>query len=132
MRANTKQVGGTHYMKGGEYQHWDYITNYYGPGYLIGCATKYLLRWRNKNGIEDLKKAAHYCEKLVEVTQHYQPEPHDAVGLKHFLIVNDVGKEDAKIIEKIVSWQKPDDFNIAIYMIRMMIKNADPAFYPTL
>ena len=132
MSANSRQVGGTHYMKGGEYQHWDYITNYHGPSYLIGCATKYLMRWRNKNGVEDLKKARHYCEKLYEVSQHHQPIPFDHVGLKHFLIVNDVHKEDGKVIEQIVSWQQPDDFNVAIYMIRLLIKNADTALYPKL
>jgi hypothetical protein len=29
--------------------------------------TKYLLRWRRKNGLEDLKKASHHLQKYVEV-----------------------------------------------------------------
>lgn len=29
-------------------------------------ALKYLMRWKNKNGIEDLKKAKWYIESLIE------------------------------------------------------------------
>ena len=31
-------------------------------GFHEGNTLKYLLRWRNKNGVEDLKKAAWYCK----------------------------------------------------------------------
>lgn len=62
-RANERQHGGDHYS--GEYQHWDLVIDT-RMGYLEGCATKYLSRWRNKNGIEDLRKAQHYVEKLLE------------------------------------------------------------------
>lgn len=68
MSANNKQVGGQHYAKGGEFQHWDLISFNFGPSYLIGCATKYITRWRDKNGIQDLQKALHYIEKLQELT----------------------------------------------------------------
>ncbi|MGL6008048.1 MAG: DUF3310 domain-containing protein [Culicoidibacterales bacterium] len=30
---------------------------------------KYLSRWRDKNGVEDLKKAMHYIEKLIEIEE---------------------------------------------------------------
>ena len=42
-----------------------------GIGYLEGCATKYVTRWRNKHGLEDLDKAKHYVEKLLE--KHDEP-----------------------------------------------------------
>ncbi len=35
-------------------------------GYLRGNMAKYLHRWRYKNGIEDLKKARWYLNKLIE------------------------------------------------------------------
>lgn len=35
-------------------------------GYLQGNAIKYLARYRSKGGIEDLRKARHYIEKLIE------------------------------------------------------------------
>lgn len=47
-------------------QPWDYITSN-NLGYLEGTAIKYLSRWRSKNGIEDLRKAIHFIEKLIEV-----------------------------------------------------------------
>jgi hypothetical protein len=65
--ASSRQVGGDHY-KGATIQHWDLITDHLGPFFLVGNATKYLSRWQKKNGVEDLEKALHYTEKLIE---HY-------------------------------------------------------------
>tara|TARA_B100000795_G_C22470825_1_gene312926 strand:- start:316 stop:567 length:252 start_codon:yes stop_codon:yes gene_type:complete len=39
-------------------------------GYLRGNITKYLHRWRYKNGIEDLKKAEWYICKLIKVVEN--------------------------------------------------------------
>ena len=64
-KANDIQVGGTHY-KLKSIQPWDYITAN-GIGFLDGNAIKYLTRWRVKGGIEDLKKARHYIDKLIEI-----------------------------------------------------------------
>lgn len=36
-------------------------------GYLQGNIIKYIWRYRYKNGLEDLKKAKWYVEKLIEV-----------------------------------------------------------------
>ena len=66
--ANQTQVGGDHYRSDG-IQHWDLITDNYGPTYLLGCATKYLARHRKKNGKQDLEKAEHYLRKLSEKLQ---------------------------------------------------------------
>lgn len=66
--ANTRQVGGDHYKTGGE-EHWDRQYRMFGPGYFIGCITKYVERYQVKNGIEDLLKAQHFIEKLIELEQ---------------------------------------------------------------
>ena len=63
-RANDTQVAGDHY-KQFKYETWDVILDW-GLGYLDGNAVKYLSRWRHKNGLEDLKKARHYIDKLIE------------------------------------------------------------------
>jgi hypothetical protein len=68
MSANDKQVGGNHYKKGGE-EHWDRQWRLYGSGYFIGCVTKYVERYQDKNGIQDLQKAVHFLEKLIELEQ---------------------------------------------------------------
>ena len=44
----------------------DYLTDEEVIGYLRGNMAKYLHRWRYKNGIEDLKKARWYLNKLIE------------------------------------------------------------------
>lgn len=68
-KANDRQVGGEHYRKHGATgeQHWDRIWRLYGHGYFIGCITKYVERYRDKNGIQDLEKARHYLDKLIEL-----------------------------------------------------------------
>ena len=35
-------------------------------GFCIGNAIKYLWRWKHKGGIEDLKKAKWYIDKVIE------------------------------------------------------------------
>lgn len=67
MSANEKQVGGSHYKRadGGE-EHWDRAWRLkYDPfQYII---TKWIERWRDKGGVEDLKKAQHAIEKYIEL-----------------------------------------------------------------
>lgn len=41
-------------------------------GYLEGTAVKYITRWKEKNGIEDIRKAIHFLEKLIET--YYEQE----------------------------------------------------------
>lgn len=65
MSANEKQEGGKHY-KQLMVQPWDYIVAN-NLGYLEGNVVKYVTRWKHKNGVEDLRKAMHYLEKLLEV-----------------------------------------------------------------
>lgn len=38
-------------------------------GYLRGNCVKYLWRWKNKGGVEDLKKARWYLDRLVETEE---------------------------------------------------------------
>jgi len=63
--ANTRQVGGKHYSS--QYQHWDFAHDAFGDGYFQGQITKYVFRWKKKNGLEDLNKAAHFLQKLIEL-----------------------------------------------------------------
>lgn len=64
MSANARQEGGTHYQLK-TIQPWDYIIAN-DLGYLEGNVVKYVSRWKEKNGLEDLKKARHYLDKLIE------------------------------------------------------------------
>lgn len=65
MTVNEVQVGGDHYKKNA-IQPWDYITSNQ-LGYLEGNIVKYVSRWKDKGGRQDLEKAKHYLDKLLEV-----------------------------------------------------------------
>jgi hypothetical protein len=68
MTANEEQVGGRHYIEK-PIQPWDYIIAN-KLGYLEGNIVKYVSRYKEKGGVEDLVKAAHYLDKLIEVTKN--------------------------------------------------------------
>lgn len=64
-----------HYLKGGleciqviKAQ----LTSQQYEGYLYGNVLKYMWRWPDKNGLEDLRKAAKYLEWLQEEVKHEQ------------------------------------------------------------
>lgn len=57
-------MGGNHYNV--PIQPWDYIAAN-GLGFFEGNVIKYVTRWKRKNGVEDLRKALHYLEKLIEL-----------------------------------------------------------------
>lgn len=67
MAANAVQIGGDHYQSKA-IQPWDYIISN-DLGYLEGNIVKYVSRWKEKGGVEDLKKAQHYLAKLIEVNE---------------------------------------------------------------
>jgi hypothetical protein len=62
--ANDVQVAGNHY-KDKAIQPWDYIVAN-NLGYLEGNIIKYVSRWKDKGGVDDLLKARHYLDKLIE------------------------------------------------------------------
>ena len=65
VRALARQEGGSHYkdfvIQPVEFCHVNNIP------YIEATAIKYLCRWRKKNGLEDLKKAKHFIEMLIEL-----------------------------------------------------------------
>lgn len=59
------QVGGSHY-KDLKIQPIEFIYANNIP-FCEANAIKYLCRWRNKNGLQDLEKARHYIDLLIEL-----------------------------------------------------------------
>lgn len=59
------QVGGNHY-KDMKIQPIEYI-HANGLGFLEGNAIKYITRYKSKGGVQDLQKAKHYIEMLIEL-----------------------------------------------------------------
>lgn len=72
--ANDRQIGGDHYKVGGE-EHWDRVWRL-GLNYFQGCATKYIERcYKKGQTIDDLKKARHYIDKLIELEEAKNDHP---------------------------------------------------------
>ena len=63
--ALREQVGGNHYSKLA-IQPVEYI-NKNNLSYLQGNVIKYVTRYKDKNGVEDLQKAKHYINLLIEL-----------------------------------------------------------------
>jgi hypothetical protein len=62
--ARKRQVGGNHYSRY-NIQPIDFIID----NNLDWCeanVVKYITRWRDKNGVEDLRKAMHYIQLLID------------------------------------------------------------------
>lgn len=65
MESLKKQVNGSHY-KDMKIQVVEYCFHNNIP-FMEGAIIKYVSRWRNKGGIDDLKKAKHFIEMLIEL-----------------------------------------------------------------
>jgi hypothetical protein len=63
--ALDKQVAGNHY-KDKKIQPIQYI-HANNLGFCAGNVVKYITRYKEKNGAEDVKKAIHYCQLLLEL-----------------------------------------------------------------
>lgn len=65
MNSTKHQIGGTHYkdlaIQPVEYIHKNRL------GFIEGCVVKYVTRWKQKGGVEDLKKARHFLDLLIDM-----------------------------------------------------------------
>lgn len=64
MAALDKQSGGDHYTSM-PLQPVEFILANSIP-FIEGCVIKYVSRWRSKGGIQDLEKARHFLDILIE------------------------------------------------------------------
>ncbi|BCB27022.1 hypothetical protein SKTS_19080 [Sulfurimicrobium lacus] len=67
MSALETQEGGSHY-KDLKIQPIEFI-HANGIPFAEGSVIKYVTRWRNKNGVADLKKARHFIDLLIELEE---------------------------------------------------------------
>ena len=125
-QVNDKQVGGCHYKS--EYEHWDLIAEN-RVGYLEGCATKYIVRWRKKGGRKDLEKASHYIEKAMDllardVTLLDMPQIAHS-QLQGFLNANPhLGKYEKEAIRLLLTWRSEQAFHAAHWYVSLLLINA--------
>lgn len=76
-KADDVQVGGDHYKSMG-LQPWTVMQAWFSHeefiGYLRGSAIAYIARYRLKGGVQDLAKARHYLDKLIEVEEQTETD----------------------------------------------------------
>jgi hypothetical protein len=66
----TTQVGGSHYKEFAiQPVEFCYVNNI---PYLEATAIKYLCRWRLKGGVQDLEKAKHFIDLLIDLEDKYK------------------------------------------------------------
>jgi hypothetical protein len=103
MNTQVKQVGGNHYQQ--EYQLWDFWCDT-GISAMLGTPIKYLLRYHNKNGLEDLLKARSYIERLKECKNN-------SLLCKHLEITN-LNQLVDKLITPYINTEKIDPLVLII------------------
>lgn len=72
--ARYSQVGGQHYV-GRTVQPWDVWASDPEMDPFTGAVIKYVMRWRHKNGVEDLRKARHTLDRLIEIEEAKTDRP---------------------------------------------------------
>jgi hypothetical protein len=69
-KQNEHQIGGDHYVTK-SVQPWDamkaWMSHEEFAGFLRGNVIKYIARYKDKGGLDDLQKARHYLDKLIEI-----------------------------------------------------------------
>ena len=126
MSANTKQVAGGHYKTNG-IQHWDLIDDN-DVGYLAGNATKYLTRFRRKNGLQDLEKSLHYIEKMIEKYSNFGGRSGHEVSdleIETFFSDNDIAGIEREPIRLILNWRTVADLRVAKTWVGSLVAEFD-------
>lgn len=63
-----EQIEHPTYYNQGKIEMWDYAHDH-NLGFFEGNIVKYVTRWKDKNGLMDLKKAKEYLDKLIDLTE---------------------------------------------------------------
>lgn len=130
MSANDKQIAGRHYQTAGGVQHWDYCDANDVP-YLESACTKYVVRWREKNGLQDLLKAQHYLQKRIENQLAGTGAPRGGrLNFGEYIkFVNGNGlterELELEIITHVMHWSSPEELETAWLALEELIKLAE-------
>lgn len=131
MKANDRQVGGNHYDS--EYQHWDWAIDV-GLGPIEYAATKYVARWKKKDGAQALEKARHYVQKIREA--HNEGRYSEAIeripvriaelakNTVQFARSNDLGHREYEVCLTLAMWSNSDQLNEVNEILEELIRSA--------
>lgn len=125
--AKYRQVGGSHYAQ--VFQHWDYVAAN-GLGYFEAQITRYVGRWKHKNGIQDLQKADHYFEKIIELVEDgvvsCRKNPSSlAVSHRVLVLAYDLGEEESEIIRMVSLWEDTLHLKQAHKVLKKLIQSCE-------
>lgn len=132
MSANEKQVAGAHYATGGV-QHWDFVVRVLNGRYLEGNITKYVARCYKKNGIVDVNKALHYCDKLAELYQAGIAHPSKPLEKCRIVVMNafmedaDLDYWQRRVMGLAATWRVAQDLRILRACIGRVMETAQAA-----
>jgi len=131
-----KQVGGDHYNA--EYQHWDWSIDV-GIGPIEYAATKYISRWRKKNGLQDVDKAISYMKKVrsahrqglylnrsFALTSGNSSRSNMSVVqcTSKFLRANPMEHEEEMFMRSAISWVNVVDIDRSLAILNLVRANA--------
>lgn len=127
--ANAIQFGGSHYKRGGDYQHWDWVAEA-ELSYYEACATKYVSRHRLKNGMEDLNKAGHFVQKMMELREagkiqsifHRRGQSYTGTSRK-FAATNELSHHEAAFCEILSNWTCQAELRKALEIVETLKAN---------
>lgn len=124
MGANDYQIGGDHYKVGkGKMEHWDLVVAIQ-TGYFESQVMKYIMRWRKKNGLQDLEKAQHYLAKLIENSAVFAPSrrglDYDEISRIAYecAVEHGLNSDEAIIVASIASWA--DEYDLKITQTKLV------------
>ena len=131
--ANAEQIGGSHYKS--KFEHWDLVEET-GMGYLEANCSRYVVRWRAKDGLEGLKKAHHYARKLLEVVATGKRVNKAMIGTRkdndgkllrgaEFCQINSLTKTETDVVLRLINWQTSDHIQEIMALITGMIDGYD-------
>lgn len=96
------QIGGAHYKERGvqpiEFVERNKLT------FSEGCVVKYITRWRDKNGKEDLEKILHYVDFIRHFGHHKARVYTWEITVFEYIRSNNLNYFEGNVISKLCSW----------------------------
>lgn len=110
MSALDVQRGGDHY-KNLSIQPVEFVMKNH-MGFCEGNVVKYVTRWRNKGGLQDLDKAQHFIQFLIEdspyqTVQHFMSiafHQRGCLPADSYIEANDLSDEEGAVITAVLNW----------------------------
>ena len=117
MTATDQQVGGKHYQEMAIQPIEFILAN--NMGFAEGSVIKYVSRWRQKGGVEDLKKALHFLEfikesrnQIADMRQGFRVLKPTITAHK-YIEANAIPEQEADIIRWVYFWShNPNLINV--------------------